>query len=104
MHADGRPDAPAVIDAESARIISFSELNETANRGANALLALGLAPRDKVVTVGYNAPEHFFANQAVSKMAGTNVPMNYRLKSGEMAYQIDNSDAAAIFVGAEHVD
>ena len=104
MHAEGRPDAPAVIDGGSRRVITFGELNDTANRVANALLGLGLAPKDKVVTVGYNAPEHFFANQSVSKMAGTNVPMNYRLKAGEMAYQIDNSDAAAIFVGAEHVD
>ncbi len=107
MHADARPDAAAVIDDQPgapARTLTFAELNETANRVANALLGLGLSPGDKVVTVGYNAPEHFIATQAVSKTAGTNVPMNYRLKPGEMTFQIDNSDAAAIFVGAEQVD
>lgn len=107
MHAEGRPDEPAVIEdprGGDERVFSFRELNETANRVANALRGLGVEPQSKVITVGYNAPEHFVCNQAVTKMAGTNVPMNYRLQPGEMAYQIDNSDAAAIFVGPEQVD
>ncbi|MEX0874284.1 MAG: AMP-binding protein [Actinomycetota bacterium] len=107
MHADGRPDAPAVIDdrlGEEPRIITYKELNERANRVANALLGLGLKLGDKVITVGANAPEHFVCTNAVAKMAGTNVPMNYRLKPKEMAYQIDNSDCVAIFVGPGQVD
>jgi acyl-CoA synthetase (AMP-forming)/AMP-acid ligase II len=106
MHAEGRPEAPAVIlDTEAAvRIMSYGELNETANRVGNALQTLGVKAGDKMIVVGYNAAEHFICNHAVSKIAGTNVPMNYRLKPKEMAYQIDNSDCVAIFVGASHID
>jgi acyl-CoA synthetase (AMP-forming)/AMP-acid ligase II len=107
MHAEGRPDAPAVIvdpPDQRARVLSYAGLNEAANRVGNALQELGVAVGEKVITVGYNAPEHFICNNAVSKIAGTNVPMNYRLKPAEMAYQIDNSDCVAIFVGAEHID
>jgi fatty-acyl-CoA synthase/long-chain acyl-CoA synthetase len=107
IHADGRPDAPAVTDdppGGPVRILTYRELNETANRVATALQKLGVEVGDKVITVGYNAPEHFICNHAVQKMAGTNVPMNYRLKPREMAYQVDNSDCVAIFVGPEHID
>lgn len=107
MHAEGRPDAPAVIVDEAGgavRILSYKQLNESADRVGNALQQLGVVAGDKVITVGYNAPEHFICNHAVQKIAGTNVPMNYRLKPKEMAYQIDNSDCVAIFVGAAHID
>lgn len=107
MHADRRPDAPAVIDDPAggpARVLTFAELNEWANRVANSLLDLGVRPGDKAITVGFNAPEHFVTNNAVSKMAGTNVPMNFRLKPGEMHYQIDNSDSVVVFAGPEQVD
>jgi fatty-acyl-CoA synthase/long-chain acyl-CoA synthetase len=107
MHAEGRPDAPAVIEdvaGEEPRILSYKQLNEQANRVANGLMKLGVKLGDKVITTGYNAPEHFICTNAVSKMAGTNVPMNYRLKPKEMAYQIDNSDCVAIFVGPHQID
>jgi acyl-CoA synthetase (AMP-forming)/AMP-acid ligase II len=107
MHAEGRGDRPAVIEdvvGEEPRILTYKELNEQANRLANGLIALGLQLGDKVITTGYNAPEHFICTNGVSKMAGTNVPMNYRLKPKEMAYQIDNSDCVAIFVGPNQID
>ncbi len=107
MHAEGRPDTPAVIDDRSGgdvRILTYKELNEQANRLANGLIKLGVGFADKVITTGYNAPEHFICTNAVSKMAGTNVPMNFRLKGKEMAYQIDNSDCTAIFVGPHQID
>ncbi len=107
LHAEGRPDAPAVIDdppGGPTRIVTFSELNELANRVGNSLQALGVKPGDKMITVGTNAAEHFIATNAVSKVAGTNVPMNFRLKPKEMAYQIDNSDCVAIFVGPDQVE
>jgi acyl-CoA synthetase (AMP-forming)/AMP-acid ligase II len=107
MHAEGRPDAPAVIDdrpGEEPKILTYKELNEAANRVANSLQTLGVKLGDKVITVGENAIEHFICTGAVSKMAGTSVPMNFRLKPKEMAYQIDNSDCVAIFVGPGQVD
>lgn len=107
MYADSQPDAPAIIDDPQggpARTITYRELNELANRVANALRSLGVQMKDKVCTVGYNAPEHFIVNGAVGKIAATTVPMNYRLKPGEIAYQIDNSDTCVMFAGPEHVE
>jgi long-chain acyl-CoA synthetase len=107
MHAEGRGDNPALIDDPGEgpkRIVSFAELNETANRLGNALVKLGVAPGDKVVTVGLNAPEHFICNHAVQKIAGTNVPMNFRLKPAEIAYQVDNSDAVVVLAGPDRIE
>lgn len=102
MYADSQPDTAALH--APGRTISYKELNELANRVGNALRSLGVGIGDKVCTVGYNAPEHFFVNSAVTKIAATSVPMNYRLKPPEIAYQIDNSDTIVQFAGPEHVD
>ncbi|MGH7857743.1 MAG: AMP-binding protein, partial [Candidatus Binatia bacterium] len=101
MYADSQPGAAALHAA--GRTISFKELNELANRVGNALRSLGAGIGDKVCSVGYNAPEHFVVNSAVTKIAATSVPMNYRLKPPEIAYQIDNSDTVVQFAGPEHV-
>lgn len=106
-YAESQPDHPAVIDdppGGGVRTLSYRELNVLANRVANSLRALGVEAGDKVTTIGYNSPDHFVVRSAVEKVAGTNVPMNYRLKPPEIAYQINNSDTVAIFVGPEHID
>ena len=100
-HAKDRPDAPALIAGDET--VTFSQLNEYANRLGNALLTLGVEAGDKVCVTGYNAPEHFVVSNAVAKIAATSVPMNYRLKPAEIAYQLNNSDTVVVFAGPDRV-
>src|SRR5262245_20453644 len=103
-HALAIPDRPAVIDDRpDGRITAwtFAELNRQANRLANALLALGVQPGDKVAWCGQNSPGVVRAIHALLKIGATAVPLNYRLTADEAAYVIDNSDALLVYVDAE---
>src|SRR5581483_1312974 len=102
MHAESRPDEPALIAGD--QTVTFAQLNDSANRLGNALRALGVAVGDKVCATGYNAPEHFVISNAVAKAAATSVPMNYRLKPAEIAYQLNNSDTVVVFAGPDRVE
>ena len=103
-HAAQIPDKPAVIDDRPGGAVTewtFAELNRQANRLANALLALGVRPGDKVAWCGHNSPGVVRAIHALVKIGATAVPLNYRLTADEAAYVIDNSDAVLVYVDAE---
>jgi acyl-CoA synthetase (AMP-forming)/AMP-acid ligase II len=101
-------DKPAVIDDRGdgapAVIWSFSELERQANRLANVLLGLGVAPRDKIVWCGQNSLGVVRMMHAARKIGATAVPLNYRLSPEEAAYVIDNCDAVLVYADAEYAD
>jgi acyl-CoA synthetase (AMP-forming)/AMP-acid ligase II len=104
LHAQQRPDKPAVIDDRpdgTLTVWTFAELNRQACRLGNALLALGVAPGDRVVWCGPNSPGVVRAMHGLLKAGLVAVPLNYRLTPEEMAYIADDSDAVAAYVDAE---
>jgi len=107
LHAQSQPDKLALVDDRPDGTVlrfSFKELNEHANRLGNALLALGVQPRDRVVWCGQNSPGIVFMMHAARKVGVTAVPLNYRLSPEEAAYVVDNSDAVLAYVDAEFAD
>src|SRR5262245_57973615 len=69
-HGAEIPDHPAVIDDRPDGRVSvwtFSELNRETNRLANALLALGVRPGDRVAWCGQNSPGVVRAVHALAK-------------------------------------
>ncbi len=107
IYAQVQPEKPAVIDDRkggSVQSWSYAELNRQANRLANALLGLGLRPRDKVVWCGQNSLGVVRVIHATRKIGATAVPLNYRLAPEEMAYVTDNCDAVVIYADAEYAD
>ena len=104
MHALDRGSKLAVVDDRpggAARRVTFAELNTIVNQLANALLAAGLTPDDRLAWCGQNALEVIATLHAVRKTGIGSVPVNYRLTADEAAYVIDDSDAIAIIVDAE---
>src|SRR5262245_6192650 len=107
LYARAFAEKPAVIDdrpGASPEIWSFAELDRQANRLGNALLSLGVAPRDKVVWCGQNSLGVVRVVHAARKIGATAVPLNYRLSPEEAAYVIDNSDAVVVYADAEYAD
>ena len=107
LHAQLRPDKLAVIDDRpdgTTMAWTFAELECQANRLANALLSLGVRPRDKVVWCGQNSPAVVRMGHAARKIAATSVPLNYRLSPEEMIYVVDNCDAVLVYADAEFRD
>ena len=101
-----QPDKAAVIDDRpdgTITTLTFSELNEQANRLANVLLDLGARPGEtKVVWCGQNSPGLAVMINAARKLGVTAVPLNYRLSDEEAAYVTDHCDAGIVYVDAEY--
>src|SRR5579871_5193116 len=78
------PERTAII-FENTRI-SYADLNATANRVANALVAAGVQPGDKVALSCPNIPYFPIVYNAILKTGAAVVPLNILLKQREIAY------------------
>ena len=92
--AELAPDRVALVCGD--RRLTFRELDERAARLAHVLHAAGLEPGDKVAIMCVNAPEYVETFFAAQKLGCVPVNVNYRYVGAELAYLLDNSDAAAL--------
>ena len=90
------PDRQGARDLE--RAMTFREWNRRACRLANALLGLGLAKGDRVAVLAYNRVEWAEIYAATAKAGLVAVPINFRLVGAEIAFIVENAEAAALIV------
>ncbi|NNJ11714.1 long-chain fatty acid--CoA ligase [Chloroflexales bacterium ZM16-3] len=100
-HAQLHPGRAAI--SAPGRTYSYGELNALANRSAHALRAVGVSEGDRVGLLSLNTPEFLGLLFGAGKLGAVVVALNYRLTPAELAYQITDSGATALFLGAEHV-
>jgi len=95
-----------IDDRPDGRIVkwTFAELEAKANQLARLLIALGIGPKDRIVSCGQNSCWLVAMSNAVRKIGAVGVPLNYRLTAEEAAYVIDNSDAVVVFADAEFAE
>jgi acyl-CoA synthetase (AMP-forming)/AMP-acid ligase II len=96
LHAARQPGKPALIEGE--RVWSWPEFVTRRNRLGHALLGLGLEPGAHVIVYAGNSLEHYLAAAGARPAGLIPAPMNHRLVAEEVAYILDHSDAAAVFV------
>ena len=101
-HAASTPDKVAFACA--GRSLTFSELHLQAARAANALIALGIQPGDRGAGMGFNSLEGTVLGAGLRRAGGIAVPVNYRLRSAELAYVLNDSGARVVWAGPEHVE
>lgn len=89
------PDRDAVVFGETR--LTYAQLDGAANQIANALVAGGLQPGDKVALSCPNLPFFPMVYYAVLKAGGVVVPLNVLLKAREVAYHLGDSDAKFFF-------
>src|SRR3989442_3473298 len=77
---------------------TFAELDARVDAVADGLLALGIAPRDKVALSMVNRPQSIDVLFAVIKIVAVLVPVNTRFRTEDMAYVLGQSDAAAVIL------
>lgn len=80
---------------------SFAAFEAGARRAAQALLALGVRPGERVAYLGKNSPRYFQALIAASKVGAVMTPVNWRLAKPEIAYILQDAGARVLFVGSE---
>ena len=94
--AAAMPNKTWLFSAADDRRWSYAEFNAEVNRAANLLLSLGVGKGDKVSLLMANSPEYVIAYFACWKIGAVAGPVNSHLKSEELAFVLDNSEAVAI--------
>ncbi len=102
VNAGLQPQRPAVRDL--GRSLTWAQYETRANRLANALAGLGLTQGDRVAVYAYNCLEWLELYAACAKSGMVAVPVNFRLATPEVRYLVEDSGAAAVFVGADLVE
>ncbi len=77
--------------------LTFAQVNAAANQVAHGLRAHGINPGDKVALSCPNVPYFPIVYFGILKAGAAVVPLSILLKRGEIAYHLQNSDAAAYF-------
>jgi acyl-CoA synthetase (AMP-forming)/AMP-acid ligase II len=85
----------AVVDGD--RRISFTDLAIRVSGAARALVAVGVAPGERVAVWAPNSLEWIVAALGITTASGVLVPVNTRFKGAEAAYVLARSGARALF-------
>ena len=90
-HAAQRwPNRTALVD-ENGRSFTYAEWNTRVNRLANALARLGIGHGDRVAFYLRNVEALASAHLATQKLGAVSVPLNFRLREGEIPIIVDDS-------------
>ncbi len=100
--AEHRGDEPALTF--EGRTVTYGDLNDRSNQVAQALLAEGIAPQDRVAYIDKNSVEFFEVLFGVAKVNAVNATVNWRLSPQEMAQIVNDAEAKLLFVGEEFRD
>jgi len=99
VHASQRPSQSAMVYQD--REWTYADLHTESNRVAQAMLAEGLQPQDRVAFLDKNTPEYFTFLFAAGKVNAVTVAVNWRLAPPEMEYILANAEAKILLVGEE---
>jgi len=83
------------------RRISYADFDQGVTRLANTLISLGVKKGDPVALLAYNGPEFAYAVFGVQRAGAVCVPLNYRLKTQELTYILEDSESKVILYGTQ---
>ena len=86
----------ALVDPLTNHSWTYSEVNQEVNRLCNAFIKAGVKKGDVIMLQMLNCPEFVFAYVACHKLQCVCCPVNFRLSTGEMAWNIDDSKPAIV--------
>ena len=98
MISDIVPDNDALICGEE--VVTWKEYDEKSSKIATALSVAGLKANSKAGLYLNNSNEYLIAQNAIFKIGGIPINVNYRYVAEELIYLLDNSDSEAVFYHA----
>jgi long-chain acyl-CoA synthetase len=101
VRAQEIPDAVHVLYYDD--VITYAQINESANRVANYLKEKGVVEGDTVSVMVLNSPEIYYAMFGIQKLGAIAGAINYMLKGPEIAYVLEDSKPKIAFVGSEYM-
>ena len=90
----------AVVDGE--RRLSFFDVYDRSKRAANALLALGLEPDDRVAKLMRNRAEIIEINFGVAMAGGASLNLHGRNVLKEHVHMLNDSESAFLLLDEAH--
>ncbi|MBR51861.1 MAG: acyl-CoA synthetase [Gammaproteobacteria bacterium] len=102
MISDIIPEKEALICGEKS--ITWEEYDVMSGKIASALSVAGLGPNSKAGLYLNNSNEYLICQNAIFKIGGVPINVNYRYVEEELIYLLDNSDAEAVFYHACYGD
>ena len=87
---------PAIVFEGTTR--TYGELRDTVRRIANGLVGLGIEEFDRVAVLSANRLEFMEIEVGIAAARAIMVPLNWRLREGELANLLRRSQARAIFL------
>ena len=90
------PDNIAVIEGD--RSLTWPEFDAKLNQMANALIARGIKPNDKVAALARNSLEYMVVMFGTLRAGACIVPLSGMASSESLAMMMDNSDAEILFL------
>jgi acyl-CoA synthetase (AMP-forming)/AMP-acid ligase II len=99
-HAERRPEHPAVVMAGTGETVTYRALDDGSNRLAQLLFARGLRFGDHVAILMENHAQYLEVCWAAQRSGLYFTPINYHFNAEEVAYILDDCDAAALVVSS----
>ena len=93
----------AIVYEFEGRQTTFAEFDLKTNRVANALIALGVKPRERIAYLGKNSDIYFELLIGAMKANVVMAPVNWRLAGPEVAFIVSDCKAPVLFVGPEFI-
>lgn len=97
--AEGRGDKVAIEQAGAT--VTYGELARRVGQTGNALLALGLAPGDRMLMVVKDCPEFFHFFWGAIKAGIVPVPVSYLMRAKDLAFIVADSECRAVVYSPE---
>jgi fatty-acyl-CoA synthase len=103
VRARAKSRGDAIVYEFEGRQTSFAEFDILTNRVANALIALGVKPRQRIAYLGKNSDIYFELLLGAIKANVVMAPVNWRLAGPEIAFIVADCKAPVLFVGPEFI-
>lgn len=91
QQADVRPNKVAIVDLDTGDELTYTELNDRAEKLGGWMQANGIVKGDRVAVQMPNCPEFFEIQFACSKVGAICLPLNWRLTEAELQYILSDS-------------
>ncbi|MGH3756407.1 class I adenylate-forming enzyme family protein [Actinophytocola sp.] len=89
------------LSVEGVDPLTYGDVHERRNVYANALLAAGVAPGDRVGLMLRNCVDYWPLHLAIATIGAITVRINFRLSADELDYVLDDSGCSLIVVHGE---
>jgi long-chain acyl-CoA synthetase len=104
VFAKSAPDRPAYVMAGTGQVVTYRELDERSNQGAQLFRALGLRPGDGVAIMMENHPIYYEVLWAAQRAGLRYTAASSRLTASEVEYIVSDSGAKAFIASRAMAD